>query len=241
MDRRKEMMVCAGLVALLVITLVGSGIAVSPQQGGAADSGSKGESQGQRQLEQVEQETQNIGENTTIGIRQREEVRAQNLSDMRERIEQRKQEMVRELQSMGEPQQSVYQNQNQVRLAVYSLLAMEDLVGGIGPQLSQIAREFNNSVQATIRAEERIRTRNRIVRFFAGGDEDAAQEIEQQVIQNQERIRQLRQLTQACECGEELRSMLQEHVQAMEREQTRLQELARQEKKEKGLLGWLWK
>lgn len=243
MERRKEKILCAGMVALLVISLVGSGGGVSPQvqQGEAADSGSKGQSQGQGQQEQVEQQTQNTGENTTVGIQQREEVRAQNLSVVRERIEQREQEMIREMQSLREDQQSVYQNQNRVRLAVHSLLAMEDLVGGIGPQVSQIAREFNNSVRATIRAEEQIQSRSRITRLFLGGDEDAAQEIEQQVNQNRERIRQLQQLIQACECDEEIRAMLQEQVQAMEQEQTRLQEVARQEKSEKGLFGWLWK
>jgi hypothetical protein len=242
MERRKGKILCAGMVALLLISLIGSGFGVLPQvqQGEAADSGSKGQSQGQGQQEQVEQETRNTGENTTIRIQQREEVRAQNLSEVRERIEQREQEMIQEMQSLGEHQQLVYQNQNQVRLAVHSLLVMEDLVGGIGPQVSQIAREFNNSVPATIRAEEQIQSRNRITRLFLGGDEDAAQEIEQHVIQNQERIRQLQQLIQACECDEEIRAMLQEHVRAMEQEQTRLQEVARQEKNEKGLFGWLW-
>jgi len=33
---------------------------------------------------------------------------------------------------------------------------MEELVGGIGAQVREVARNFNNSVQATIRAEERI-------------------------------------------------------------------------------------
>ncbi|RZN36974.1 MAG: hypothetical protein EFT35_07190 [Methanophagales archaeon ANME-1-THS] len=243
MERRKGKIWCAGMVALLLISLVGSGVAVSPHvpQGDAADSGSKGQLQGQGQQEQMEQETQNTGEDTAIQMQQREEVRAQKLSEVRVRIEQREQEMVQEMQSLGEEQQLVYQNQNQVRLAVHSLLAMEDLVGSIGPQVSQIAREFNNSVHATIRAEEQIQSRNRITRLFIGGDEDAAQEIEQQVIQNQERIRQLQQLIQACECDEEIRAMLQEQVQAMEQEQTRLQEVARQEKNQKGIFGWLWK
>ena len=210
-------------------------------QGQQSGQNETGQGTGQGQQEQVEQETENRGENITIQIQQREEVRARNLSELREMIAQRQQEMNQELQALKEQQQQVYQNQNRVRLAVHSLLAMEDLVGGIGPQVSEIAREFNNSVQATIRAEERIQSRNRVIRFFAGGDEGAAQEIEEQVVQNRERIQQLQQLALQCECEEEVRALLQEDIENMEQEQTRLQQLAQNEKKVKGLFGWLWK
>ncbi|MFY1644910.1 hypothetical protein ACK11Z_14360, partial [Methanoculleus bourgensis] len=37
-------------------------------------------------------------------------------------------------------------DQNQVRLAVHTLLAAENRTGGIGRNISVIAREFNNSV-----------------------------------------------------------------------------------------------
>ena len=35
--------------------------------------------------------------------------------------------------------------------------------------------------------------------------------------------------------------MMQEQIQQMEQEQLRLQDLAQNEKKSKGLLGWIWK
>lgn len=208
------------------------------QQAGLNESG---QGIGQTQQEQVEQETQNVGENATLQIQQREEVRVQNASELHEMIEQREREMNQEIQSLEEHQQLVYLNQNKVRLAVQSLFAMEELVGSIGPQVSQIADEINTSVQATIQAEERIQARNTIVRFFAGGDEEAAQEIEQQVIQNQERIRELQQLQEECDCDEQVRAILQEQIQNVEQEQTRLQQVALNELNDKGLFGWLWK
>lgn len=228
-------------LAVVLILMTSAVSAASTGQGQQAGSNETGQGTGQGQQEQVEQETQNRGGNITIRIQQRKEVRARNLSELRETVAQRQQEMNRESQALKEQQQQVYQNQNRVRLAVHSLLAMEDLVGGIGPQVSEIAREFNNSVQATIRAEERIQSRNRIMRFFAGGDGEAAQGIEEQVVQNRERIRQLQQLTLQCECEEEVRALLQEQIQNMEQEQTRLQQLAQNEKKVKGLFGRLWK
>jgi len=190
---------------------------------------------------QQERETQNVEVNETIRVQQREEVRAQNVSELHELVQQREQEMNQEIQALEEHQQLVYQNQNRVRLAVQSLFAMEELVGSIGPQVSQIADEINTSVQATIQAEERIQARNTIVRFFAGGDEAAAQEIEQQVIQNQERIRELQQLQEGCDCDAQVRAILQEQIQNVEQEQTRLQQVAQTELDDKGLFGWLWK
>jgi len=146
---------------------------------------------------------------------------------------------------MEEISQKVYKNQNQVRTAVHSLLEMKDIIGGIGSEVSQIAQEFNNSVQSTIKAEERIEKRNRIVRFFAGGDEEAAELIEQEVNRNRERIEQLNQLREQCDCEGEIEAMLQEQIQNMEQEQERLQQLAQGEKQHKWLLGrfsnWLKK
>jgi hypothetical protein len=193
------------------------------------------------QGQQGQQETQNIGEEKNLTIRQTEQLRARNITELKQMIQERQQIMNQEMQNLGEGQQNVYQNQNRVRLAVHALLAMENLTGGIGRNVSQIAREFNNSVQATIRAEERIQTRNWLVRFFVGGDEEAAGNMEQEVNRNRERIQELRRLREECDCDEEIRAMLQEQIQNMEQEQNRLQQLAQNEKANKGLFGWLWK
>ena len=167
--------------------------------------------------------------------------RAQTTEQLRQMVQQRQQVMAQEMQGMDEAEQKVYQNQNRVREAVHSFLAMEDLVGGIGPQVREIARNFNNSVQATIRAEQRIERRSAVARFFAGGDEEAAAEIEERVNQNQERIQQLKQLREECDCGAEVKELMRAQIQNMEQEQTRLNELAQREKGSKGLFGWLWK
>ena len=71
---------------------------------------------------------------------------------------------------------------------------MEDLAGGIGKNVSAIAKNFNNSVQATINAEAKIEKRSGFARFFAGGDHDAAEAIEAEVEQNKLRIQELKQL-----------------------------------------------
>ena len=196
---------------------------------------------GQGQQVQDEQGTQNQGEDTNLMVQQRQELKAETKTQLKEMVQQKQQAMNQELEGKSEKEQKVYQNQNQVRLAVHSLLAMENLVGGIGKEISQVARQFNNSVQATIRAEKKIQTRSAFRRFFAGGDKEAAEGLEQEVNQNKQRIQELKQLHEQCDCDEEVKAMMQEQIQNMEQEQNRLQELAQKEKKSKGLFGWLWK
>ncbi|UCG95590.1 MAG: hypothetical protein JSV92_00900 [archaeon] len=165
---------------------------------------------------------------------------ASNVSQLREMIKSREQAMNRELQEVGEQVLEVHRNQNKVRLAVHSLLAMENLTGGIGKNVSEIAREFNNSVQATISAEERIEKRDGLTKFLFGGDQEAAEEIEQEIGKNRERIRKIRNLMEECECDEEVRAIMREQIENMEQEQERLGEKAQKEKESKGLFGWLW-
>ena len=167
------------------------------------------------------------------------------MAQVRESVQQRQQQMEQELQQQmagkSEKVQNVYRNQNQVRLAVHALLEMKEELGGIGQQVSELAQGFDNSVQATLRAEEKIQTRSGFRRFFAGGDAEAADELEQEVNQNMQRIQEMKQLHADCDCGEEAKAMLQEQIQSMEQEQNRLQELAQQEMKSKGVFGWIWK
>ncbi len=225
----------------------GTGQNTEPEDGSQGQQGTNGaessdeQDTGQGQQVQEEEQTQNQGEDTQIMVQQRQELKAETKTQLQEMVQQKQQAMNQELEGKSEKEQNVYQNQNQVRLAVHSLLAMEDLVGGIGKNVSQIARQFNNSVQATLNAEEKIQAKSAFARFFSGGDENSAEEIEQEVNQNRLRIQELKQLYEQCDCDDEVKAMMQEQVQNMEQEQNRLQELAQKEKKSKGLFGWLWK
>ncbi len=169
---------------------------------------------------------------------ERKQIKAQTSNELKQMIQERKQEMNQELDEMEGEDKKVRQNLNQVMLTVHSLLASEELVGGIGPQVSEIARGFNNSIQATILAEEKINSGNRFVKLFMGGDKEAVSEIEQEVNVNRERIRNLNQLMGGCECDEEVRNTVREQIMNMELEQNRLDELAIGEKAKKGLFGW---
>ena len=174
-------------------------------------------------------------------VGQVEQEKVQTVSQLKETVKQRTQEMEQAMTGLGKSEQSVLKNQNQVRLAVHSLLAMEDLVGGKGKQVSAVAREFDNSVQKTIKAEEKVQSRSSFARMFTGGNHEAAEEIESEVKANKVRIQQLKQLKNDCDCGSDVKAMFQEQIASMEQEQTRLSKLAGDEKDSKGLFGWLWK
>lgn len=193
--------------------------------------------------------TQNAGEEQQLAVQTREQAEAgagsENAEQVRARVEEKvqtkQQELEQEMVGKSEKEQNVLQNQNQVRLAVHALLEMKDEIGGIGPQVSEIAQQFDNSVQATIKAEERIQAKSGFARFFSGGDEKAAEELETEVNANKAKVEELKQLKEQCECSEETKALMQEQIQSMEQEQERLGELAQKEKKSKGMFGWLWK
>jgi len=177
-----------------------------------------------------------------IAAQLRKQLRMQTPEGVRELIQERRQLMQQEVEAIqNRARQRAFQNQNEVRMAVHELLDMETLVGGLGPQVREIARNFNNSIKETINAEERIQARGGFRRLFVGGDEVAATEIEERVNQNQERIQKLNQLREECSCSEEVKAMMQERIQLMQQEQQRLRELAQSEKQSRGIIGWLWK
>jgi hypothetical protein len=199
--------------------------------------GNKGNNQNQEQTQQQDEEY----DSETIGEQVRQQVKAVNMAQLKEMIKNKKQEMNQEFQAMKDKKrQEVYKNQNKVKEAVHALLAAEDLAGGIGYKVSEIAREFNNSVEKTIQAEEKIQKRNRIVAFFFGGDEKAAENILRETNKNKEKVKNLKKLKQECDCDEEVENVIQEQIQNIEQEQNRLGQLAQKEKSKKGLFGWLF-
>lgn len=132
-------------------------------------------------------------------------------------------------------------NQNNVTIAVHTFLLLKEQFSGLGETISEIAHEFNNSVNKTKSAENRILTRNGIVRFFIGGDDDAANEIENETVQRQVRILVLERAIQQCDCDTQVKVILQDQIQNMEQEQNRLQVLVKSERADKGIFGWIWK
>jgi hypothetical protein len=246
-----------GTILLVFLILAAVGVAGATAKTDGQDNGMG--QQAQQAQDQVQNQTQDRLQDTQNPIRNqsqeqlneqvglRNQTRAMNVTILQQQLQERKQEQ--EEARLSAQQQGVSARYSNVSAFVHLLLnesQNNDLLGegprGIGPQVSEYARQFNNSLQAQIQAEERIENRNSFVRFFAGGDEEAAVTLEQETVRNQVRIQEMQQLiTQCQDCEDPVKEMLQEQLREMENEQTRLQQLAQKEKQDKGIFGWLWK
>lgn len=167
------------------------------------------------------------------------------IDQVKEQIQERKQLMEQELANKSTKEQNVYRKQNRVREAVHALIALRNsgqISGGIGQNVSRIANEFNNSVNKTIQAETKLQKRGGVMKMLFGANDEeveAAEEIETEVTQNQQRIQKLKKLKEECNCSEETKQLIQEQIENMEQEQNRLEDVAKNGKS-KGLLGWLF-
>ena len=130
-------------------------------------------------------------------------------------------------------------NPNEVRDAVHVLLAMENRTGGIGPQVSAIAREFNNSANASQQYEDRIKNRDAFSRLFFGGDRKAATELANLTGQNQNRISEIGNLMNTTTLDADTRAQLDQQLLILQQQVAQEQQLITQSQQDKGLFGWL--
>jgi hypothetical protein len=129
-------------------------------------------------------------------------------------------------------------NRNRVEVGVIALMVSQNMVGPYGQQISGIAQEIHGSHRTMIENEEQIQSRSMLSRFFFGGDRESAQTIQAHLRQNEERMEQIKQYLNDCECGEQVRNILQEQLRNMEEEHARLEDLADGEASRWGLFSW---
>ena len=157
---------------------------------------------------------------------------------MKQKIELRKQELDDEEASSTPKTRDIMKNANPVRLAVHSLLASKDLLGGIGPQVSEIAKRMNDSVATTTEVEAKVKSRGFLARIFFGGDSTSADIIAKEATQNQARIDSLTTLLNQANVSADVQATLKAQITALQTAQTRLKALAEREKKACGLFSW---
>ena len=158
--------------------------------------------------------------------------------DLKQKIEVRKNQLAQLVASSSPDHQAAIANANEVRLAVHALLVSQNLVGGVGQQVSQIATEVDHSVASTTNAEAQIQSRGFLVKLLFGGDTAAAQVIDQQVAQNQKRIDDLNKLLAQANVSADIQVTLKAQIAAMQNAQTRLLDLAQKEQSMWGLFSW---
>jgi hypothetical protein len=165
-------------------------------------------------------------------------ISGRNISEIRREHDKSHDDLNATLRNISSGEREQFKNENEVRLAVHTLLEMEDVSGGIGHNVSAIAREFNNSASSAKTFEDRIRNRNTITRLLFGGDRDAAREIANLTARNRDRILELEQLLTGSSLGTDSRALMEEQVRTMQKEQERLDQLAKREQEDRGFFSW---
>lgn len=163
---------------------------------------------------------------------------ASSLDDLKQKIEERKLELKDEEASTTPKFKNAMKNANEVRLAVHTLLASKDLLGGIGQQVSEIAKQMNDSIATTTNAEVQIESRGFLVKLFFGGDKETAKVISKEAERNQKSIEKLTELLDQATLSVDFQAALKAQITALEEAQTRFQALAEKEQKLWGIFSW---
>lgn len=162
-----------------------------------------------------------------------------NMNALKQSIQERKQEIEDQIASSSPEERPVLENASSTAVAVHALLAARTMLGGIGQQVSQIAQGINQSLATTTNAQTQIESRGFWTKLFFGGDTQAADAITQAVQQTQQNIAQLTSLlSQSSTTATSVKATLETEIQAMQQEQTRLQDLANQQKGLWGIFSW---
>ena len=184
-------------------------------------------------------ETIEVEHGTESGIDDSKKTSGRTIAQVREDHNKSHESLNATLRNISAGERDRIKNENEVRIAVTTLLNVEDLSGGIGRNVSAIARDFNNSASSTRKLEDRIQTRSSFMRLLFGGDREAARELATQTAQNKARIVELQQLISSASLNTEVRAMIEDQIQIVQKEQERLQQLATREQQDRGLFGWL--
>lgn len=201
--------------------------------------GDRVESRDANQREDMRSEDSNGPEDQELNLDlEDDDSPAVSVDDLKQKIEVRKHELDQEEASSSPKHQEIVANANEVRLAVHSLLASKELLGGIGSQVSKIAKEMNDSVATTTNAEAKIQSRSILARLFFGGDMTSADILAHEAEQNQKRIAGLTDLLNQVNISPDVQTVLKEQIAALETAQTHLQDLAQKEKSAWGLFSW---
>ncbi len=167
--------------------------------------------------------------------------RVRNMSQLHDSVESERERLSASLEGLTGDEREIRTHGNAISIAVHALLESENLTGGIGGEVSTIAREFNNSIKTREQLELRLKNRNAVLRFLFGGDEVTAKAMENVLDATSDGLSNLRALKAACNCSQEIKTEIQYQIDALQTEQDRQDQFVRREMADKGLFGWLYK
>jgi len=132
------------------------------------------------------------------------------------------------------------QHKSAVADFVQGLLQIADRQGGIGEQVRTIAQQQNQSASTTVQAMEQIQTRSRIKTFLMGTDYKNLGVLRSEFVQTRNRLEQLNKLMENVQNTAE-ETELQNQIQTLEQEQTKIEDFIESQEGQFSLFGWLLK
>lgn len=123
---------------------------------------------------------------------------------------------------------------------VQSLLQVAEREGGIGEQVRLVAQEQNQSASTTVQAMQKVEERSKIKTLFLGSDYKNLGTLRSEMVQTQNRLEQLNRLAENVE-NESDKTELQNQIQTLEQEQTKIETFIKDREDDFGLFGWLVK
>lgn len=123
---------------------------------------------------------------------------------------------------------------------VENLLEVSDNEYAEREQIRTIAQEQNQSASTTIRAMEKVQTKSKIGTFLFGSDYKNLGTLRSETVQTRNRIEQLNRIMENAQ-NEGDKTELQNQVQILEQEQTKIENFVKSQESKFSLFGWLVK
>jgi hypothetical protein len=120
---------------------------------------------------------------------------------------------------------------------VQSLLSVADREGGIGQEVRAIAQQQNVAKDRASDLINAVESRNKVKTFFIGTSYQNLGELQSQMVQTRNQLEQLKQLAAKVE-NEEDKTQLQNQIQTLEQEQTRINDFITKNESKFSLFCW---
>jgi len=191
--------------------------------------------QGNQVQNQNQVQTQNQGEDQQLQVSTQEQESLQEGQD-----EENEGQAKGQPKSVSPRSETAREHMSVVAQTVEELLTTQGAKGGLGQQVSVVAREQQQAQQEIEGELDKLEARRGWTKKLFGPDYKAIKNLNQQIERNRLRIRQLEQLqTQVANQADQ--TQIQEAVQALIEQNTAFEEQVQAEEQVGSLFGWLFK
>ncbi len=191
---------------------------------------------------QNQEQTQaiNQGGNSQIQVQTQQQLQNENGVEEQAQVQEQVQEGIQNQDEIQQLPINAEQHQNTVANFVQTLLDVADKQGELGEQIRTIAQQQNESADTTLQAAEKVQTRSKVRTFLFGSDYKNLGVLRHEMVQTQSRLQQLNNLMDDIQ-SEEDEVVLQNQIQTLEQEQTKIEEFIETQEGKFSLFGWLKK